>query len=309
MATDKADQRRTIPQTNALIRSLVEQEMLDHPFWVGGIVTHYYLSDFGHIYFDLIDDGCAISCMLREKIRGTLDFIISNEIEIEVYGTVRVFEKKAQIQIEIEKARLIERPPFVIDATVQEQLAQKGLWPKPKRPLPKHIKTIGLVTSKQSDALHDFEDTYRSENGTASVKLADVRLQGEQAAREIADAITRLNHEKRVDIIAIIRGGGRASELLTFNDMGIAEAVCRSTIPVLTGIGHQRDHTIADELADVSTITPTAAASYVARLSQSDMETKQPVPTPPQTKYVYVIAALVAVLAVVVTLLVMQALH
>lgn len=117
MAADGEDQRRSIPQTNALVRALIEQETLDHPFWVNGIVTRFYLSHLSHIYFDLVDDNYSISCMVREKLRGTLNFTITNSLEIDVYGTLRVFENKAQVQIEVEKARLIERPAFVMDAT------------------------------------------------------------------------------------------------------------------------------------------------------------------------------------------------
>jgi exodeoxyribonuclease VII large subunit len=298
MAADSDGQRRTIPQTNALIRALVEQEMLDHPFWVAGIVTRYFLSDFGHIYFDLNDDDYFISCMVREKIRGTLDFTISNGIEIEVFGTVRVFEKKAQVQIEVEKARLIERPSFVIDATAEEQLAQKGLWPKAKKPLPTSIRNISLITSKQSDARHDFYDMYQSENGKASVKLEDVRLQGQQSPREIADVITRLNHQKSVDIIAIVRGGGRAADLAVFNDLAIAEAICRSTIPVVTGIGHQQDQTLADQVADMSLITPTAAASYLAKITQPSSE----IPKRASVRREYVIGIAIVVAAILITL-------
>lgn len=310
MTDDREDQRRTIPQTNALVRALIEQETLDHPFWIGGIVTRNFVSDSGHVYFDLTDENYSISCMVREKIRGTLNFGIKNGVEIEVFGTVRVFEKRAQVQIEIEKARLIERPPYVIDATVQEQLAQKGLWPNEKRPLPPKIITIGLVTSKQSDALHDFEDTFRSEHGTAVIKLSDVRLQGRQAVREIADAINRFNRETTVDVIALVRGGGRDAELSTFNDIVIAEAICRSTIPVLTGIGHQRDHTLADEVADVSTITPTAAAAYLARQNQpqqAPIESESKAIT--RTPYVYVITLLSFLLIALLVLLIVVATH
>lgn len=137
-----------------------------------------------------------------------------------------------------------------------------------KKPLPSKIEKIGLITSKQSDALHDFEDTYRSEKGTASIRLSDVRLQGQQAVREITDAINHLNNESSIDVIVIIRGGGRAADLAVFYDYLIAEAICRSTIPVVTGLGHQRDSTFADQVADASSITPTAAALLVARANQ-----------------------------------------
>lgn len=298
MAADGEGQRRSIPQTNALVRALIEQETLDHPFWVSGIVSRFYLSHLGHMYFDLVDDNYSISCMVREKLRGTLNFTITNSLEIDVYGTLRVFENKAQIQIEVEKARLIERPAFVMDATVQEQLAQKGLWPKTKRALPKNIRKIGLVTSKQSDALHDFEDVFRSENGQSAIKVADVRLQGQQAPGEIAEAIKRFNQDQSVDVITIVRGGGRAAELAVFDDLLIAEAICRSTIPVVTGIGHQRDNSLADQVADVALITPSIAASHLAKASQPKGET--PTPAPVNRRWDYVIGAAIVLAAIMI---------
>lgn len=279
MSSPPQDPSRRVAQINALVRSLVEQETLEHPFWTSGVVTRCYTSHLGHVYFDVTDDDYTISCMLREKLRGTLGFDIQNTLEIEVFGTIRVYEKTAKVQIEVEKARLIERPGYVMDATVQEQLAQKGLWPKPKRPLPPTIARIGLITSKHSDALHDFEDIYRSENGTAAIKLMDVRLQGQQAPQEIAEAVSRLNRERQVDVIAIVRGGGRSTELAVFNDIQIAEAIGRSVLPVVTGIGHQRDDTLADQMADHAAITPSIAASYLARHSQpKPVESKPPQP-------------------------------
>jgi exodeoxyribonuclease VII large subunit len=159
-----------------------------------------------------------------------------------------------------------------------------------------------VITSKQSDALHDFEDTYRSENGTASVKLGDVRLQGQQAIRDISEAINRLNREKVVDVIAIIRGGGRDADLAIFDDIQIAEAICRSTIPLITGIGHQRDHTLADELADVKAITPTAAASHLARIKPASHEGIKQTAPQWQTYAIGVLIVLVAILIAVMLL-------
>lgn len=253
---------RKIRDVNAMIRALVEQETLEYPFWAGGVISSHSVSDYGHMYFTLNDGDYSIRCMLREERRGTLEFPIGNGIDVSVYGTIRVFEKRASVEIEVEQIRLNkgEKPSF--DDTVLNQLKAQGLWPKPKKPLPPNINQIGLVTSKHSEALRDFEDTYRNEAGTARIKVIDVRL---QASRDIANAIDRFNHEKQVDVIAIVRGGGRAAELSIFDDLAIAEAICRSNIPVITGIGHQRDDTVADQVADISTITPTAAASYLAR--------------------------------------------
>jgi exodeoxyribonuclease VII large subunit len=96
----------------------------------------------------------------------------------------------------------------------------------------------------------------------------DVRLQGQQAAQQITEAIQRLNREKRVSVIVLTRGGGRHEDLAVFNDVAIAQAICASAIPIVTGIGHQRDDTLADQMADFKAITPTAAALELAKHSQ-----------------------------------------
>jgi exodeoxyribonuclease VII large subunit len=305
MSDVSSEEMRTIRQTNALIRSIVEVEMLEHPFWIGGIVTRHYLSDRGHVYFDLYDDDFSISCFLREPTRATLDFTLNNGMDVEVFGTVKVYDRQARVQMEAEKIRLIERPVFVIDKSVQERLEKQGLWPKVKKPLPDTISNIGLITSKHSDARSDFFDTYYREGGKATITPVDVRVQGQQAPGQIVDAINRLNAQREVDVIALVRGGGRVADLAVFDDYLIAEAICRSSIPIVTGIGHQQDDSFADQVADVKTITPTAAASFLAkgRLDEDKpAQTKETEHSP--NRYLMVMLALaviiIAVLAVVI---------
>ncbi len=291
--------KRNILGLNALVRSLVEQETLGHPFWVGGYVARRFNSNVGHLYFDLVDEDYSIGCMLRASVKNTLRFEISNGMDIEVYGCVRVYERKADIQIEVEQIRLIESQQKIVDTNLLNQLTQAGLWPRDKKPLPKVINKIGLITSKQSDALHDFEDTYRSEGGLATVKLTDVRLQGEQAPQVIADAIKRVGKSGDVDVIVITRGGGRSTDLGVFDNLLIAEAICRSTIPVVTGIGHQRDHTLTDEVADYKAITPTAVASFLARIKPLP----QPIVVTPKNNRLLYMALGVIVVAIAVILM------
>ncbi|MCA0452617.1 MAG: exodeoxyribonuclease VII large subunit [Chloroflexi bacterium] len=296
MATQPEPHQRNIPSLNALIRSVVEVETLDYPFKVAGYVTRFYKSNPGNLYFDLTDDGYTISCIIRTK--NVPAFPLGNGMDIEVYGTVKVYEPKAQIQIDVTQVRVLESQSKTVDKTLLEQLTAKGLWPRSKKPMPPMISKIGLVTSKQSDALHDFEDTYRTEGGTAAVRLSDVRLTGEQAPQIIANAITRFSHSREVDVIVLTRGGGRSAELATFDSLLIAEAICRSNIPVVTGIGHQRDRTLADEVADYMAITPTAVATYLARIKPPVQQ--QPV-SPQQTKrQPNYMAALIFILALVI---------
>ncbi len=292
--------KRNIPSLNALVRSLVEQETLGHPFWVDGYVTRRFYSDSGHLYFDLVDEDYSIGCMIRSSVKNNLGFEISNGMELEVYGCVRVYERKAEVQVDVEQVKLIESQQTFVDTNLLNQLAQEGLWPREKKPMPKVIRKIGLVTSKQSDALHDFEDTYRSEGGTAAVKLSDVRLQGEQAPQVIADAIKRLGKSGDVDIIVLTRGGGRSADLSVFDSLLIAEAICRCAVPVITGIGHQRDHTLADEVADYKAITPTAVASFLARIKPPE----QPTPTVASNiRLLYVAIGIIALAVVIILIL------
>jgi exodeoxyribonuclease VII large subunit len=274
MTETRHQTERTIPETNALIKSLVEQETIGFPFWVQGIVARHFLSDRGHEYFDLSDDDYSINCFLPERVRGTLSFTLTNGLEVKAFGTVRVFERQAKVQIEVTEAKLIEHTPYSPDESVLKQLEAKGLWPRQKRPLPTKIDRIALVTSKNSRAVSDFEETYRQESRTAPpTRVLDVRLEGEQAPGQIADAIKRLNGEPdKVDVIVLTRGGGRAHDLNVFNDIHIAEAICRSQIPVVTGIGHQRDVTFADFVADASAITPTAAALALVNAQRNEIQ-------------------------------------
>ncbi len=305
---ETGDRRSTVRQTNALVRELVEQETVNYPFWLGGIVSRSYVSDLGHQYFDLSDADHTIACMVRETVRGTIPFPISNGIEVEVYGTVRVYEKNARVQIEVEQARLIEHTHAPIDPDLIKQLEAKGLWPRRKRNLPPNIQQIGLITSKQSEALHDFEDHYRHEGGTARITVRDVRLQGEGSVKDIVVAVERLNREKQVDVIVLTRGGGRGVDLALFDDPQIVEAICRSQIPIVTGIGHQRDDTLADQVADYSAITPTAAASYLARqgrpqrVSEPAASANESPRRPHWSLYLALLFFLLGVAALVVTL-------
>ena len=235
--------------------------------------------------------------MLRASVKNKLGFEISNGMDLEVYGCVRVYERKADVQIEVEQVRINESQEKIVVSNLLDQLTQKGLWPRDKKPLPSIIRKIGLVTSKQSDALHDFEDTYRAEGGLAAVKVADVRLQGEQAPQVIADAIRRLGKSGDVDVIVVTRGGGRSADLAVFDSLLIAESICRSIVPVITGIGHQRDHSLADEVADYSASTPTAVASFLARIKPPE----QPVSIPTQNnRLLYVALAIIIVAAAII---------
>lgn len=294
------NQQRTIPQINSLVRSLVEQETVNYPFWVTGFINRYFESDRGHIYFDLVDQDYTINCMLPERRRGNIEFDLTKGMEVAVFGAIRVYEKQAKVQIEVEQVRFINHQAYVMDHERQEQLVASGCWPPPKRPLPQQVQRIGLVTSKHSQAREDFYDTFYKEGGQGEIRLVDVRVGGDRAPAQIARAIQRLNQENNVDVIALVRGGGTADELFIYNDLMIARAICQSRLPVLTGIGHHQDDSLADQMADFSAITPTAAALRLAKLAQGPSLGRRPQPERKLSLSTVIIVVLVIAVAVLI---------
>ena len=303
---DPQSQQRSIPQINSLVRSLVEQETLNYPFWVTGFISRYFESNYGHIYFDISDQDYSINCMLPERRRSNLDFELAQGMEVAVFGAIRVYEKQAKVQIDVEQVRLINHEPYVLDVTLQDQLATSGCWPPPKRPLPQVVQTIGLVTSKNSKAREDFFDTFYHEGGQGQISVVDVKVGGQRAPAQIARAIQRLNQENTVDVIALVRGGGRVDELTVFNDL-IARAICQSAIPVITGIGHQQDDSLADQMADFSAITPTAAAVRLAKLAQAPGQVRPPQPARRLSLSTIIIVVLIAAVVILFLLNILNA--
>ena len=264
MADTNTQRTLELQLLNARLKAIVEEKTADKPVRVQGTVRRVYQSDKGHTYFTLSDRNFSIDCIVRTEKRRSIGFTLRNNTEVEVFGPVAVYDRKAQLQIDVTEIRLMDRPVLRDHQEVVAYLEQRGLWPPPRRELPSTIQRIAIVTSEKSKALSDFESQYRIAGGTAQIQLVAVRVQGQHAAQEIADAIQRLNLEAEADVIVLTRGGGRDAELAVFDDALIAEAICRSAIPIVTGIGHQRDESVADQIADLNAGTPTAAAYRLA---------------------------------------------
>jgi exodeoxyribonuclease VII large subunit len=256
---------------NNNLKVRIESQTLKEPFWVSGVVQiSYGRSDYGHIYFTLMDGDYSINCMLHERVKTKLDFKLTNRMEVEVYGTARIWDKQAQLQIDVERINVLQN---ATSNNVLERLKQQDLYPKTKKPLPHIINRVAVITSQNSRALEDFYTYYKKHD---MVKLIPVPLEGYSAAQRIAEAIKRVNDQREADVVVLIRGGGERTALDTFDDYLVAEAICRSSIPVMTGIGHQGDETIADKVADFPCSTPTAVGIELTKASSP------PTPTTPQ---------------------------
>jgi exodeoxyribonuclease VII large subunit len=266
---------RNVRDLNAQLKSLVESQTSKNPFWASGIVqVSYGQSDYGHLYFVLVDGEYSINCMLPERVKNKLDFKIANRMEVEVYGTARIWDKQAQLQIQVERMNLLSKPDT---SNVLERLEKQGLYPKTRKPPSYPINRIAVITSERSRAIEDFHTYYKKPD---TVKLIHVPLEGLSAPQRIADAINQVNQQKNADVIVLIRGGGERAALDTFDAYLVAEAICRSLIPVVTGIGHKEDRTIADIVTDLSLSTPTAVGMELAKASSPQTTPAIVNPTP-----------------------------
>ena len=260
-------QQRSIAQVSRMLRSIVEAETLEHFFWVSGKIDRFYKSDLGHIYFDLVDGNSSIRCMLRERQSGDLSFDLKNHLDIKVYGDIHFYESRSAAQINVLDVRLMDSSTDNISAV--DTLRAEGLFPPRRKPVPNDIRRIGLITSRGSRAIGDFETTYQAAGERAVLApliWQFVHLEGNRAQQSIVDGITLLDNNPEIDVIAIIRGGGRYENLAVFDEINVLRAISRSQKYIVTGIGHHRDHTLADDVADYVAATPTAAAMYLAEL-------------------------------------------
>lgn len=250
-----------------MLRSIVEAETLEQYFWVSGKIDRFYKSDFGHIYFDLVDGDYKIRCMLRESKSGDIAIELKNHLDVEIYGDAHFYERRSEAQMNVLAIRLLEASSENVASI--DVLRAEGLYPPQRKDAPERIRRIGIITSRSSRAVGDFETAYQSAGERAVLAPLTwqyVHLEGRRAQQSIVDGINVLDNNPEIDVIAIIRGGGRYEDLAVFDDLNVVRAIGRSNKYVVCGIGHHRDHTLSDDVADYVATTPTAAATYLADL-------------------------------------------
>jgi exodeoxyribonuclease VII large subunit len=250
----------TVAQLVAGLKRLLEERV--GRIWVVGELTGVHIARSGHVYFSLKDDSSQLRCALFRSAARSLEFEPEDGLEVLVQGDVSLYAARGELQL---VARRLEPRGQGALQLAFEQLRQRleaeGLFdPKRKRPLPPLPERIGVVTSPTGAAIHDIlEVTGRRFPGTKIV-IAPTRVQGDGAEDEIAAALDSLAVLGDVDLILLARGGGSFEDLRAFNTETVARAVVRAPAPVLCGVGHEVDVTIADLCADLRAPTPSAAA-------------------------------------------------
>jgi exodeoxyribonuclease VII large subunit len=258
-----ADRRPyTVSQLMARIRSTVEMDPRLMDVWVEGEVSNFRQVASGHCYFTLKDAGAELRCVMwRDRARG-MRALPNNGDSVLAHGRVGVYEQRGDLQLYVDALE-----PLGLGWLYQEyerlkaRLEAEGLFAaERKRPLPRFPRRIGVVTSPDAAALRDILNILSRRYPLAEVVLAPTLVQGEEAPPQIIAALRALNAREDIDVILLARGGGSLEELWAFNDERVARAVAASRIPVVCGVGHETDFSLADFAADRRAPTPSAAA-------------------------------------------------
>ncbi len=240
-----------------------------NPVSVRGELSGFTRAASGHCYFTLKDAGGQIRCAMFRRSAGLLDFAPRDGDQVEARGRLDVYDARGDLQLIVESlSRAGQGGLFEQFLRLKARLEAEGLFDAArKRPLPPLPRGLGLVTSLGAAALHDVATALRRRLPHVPVLLAPAAVQGAQAPGELIRALQALYARARageIDVILLVRGGGSLEDLWAFNDEALARAIVASPVPVVCGVGHETDFTIADFCADLRAPTPTAAAELVA---------------------------------------------
>ena len=251
----------TVSELTRFIMALLESEPVLQDIWVEGEVSNLKYHTSGHVYLSLKDETATLRCVIWKTYVPRLRIKLQEGMAITAHGRIGVYDRGGDYQLYIDSVQAVgEGALFQEFLRLKAQLEDEGLFaPEQKKELPEKPGKIGIVTSSTGAALQDMLNIFRQRYPLVEILLAPAAVQGTAAPAEIVSQIQVLN-QIGVDVIILARGGGSIEDLWVFNDERVVRAVAGSSIPVITGIGHETDFTLADFAADVRAPTPTAAA-------------------------------------------------
>ena len=255
----------TVSELSATIRDTLETKF--QAVWVEGEISNARLWNTGHLYFTLKDSASQIKAVIFRGSLRYLKFKPEDGMRVVARGKISVYDVKGEYQLICEHMEPQGFGPLqVAFEQLKKKLATEGLFEASrKRALPALPRRIGLVTSIDGAALRDMVRVLRRRYPNAHLVISPTRVQGEGAAAEVARALKLVGRVPHVDVIIVARGGGSLEDLWAFNEEAVARAIAASPVPVISGVGHETDTTIADFVADLRAATPSAAAELVVR--------------------------------------------
>jgi exodeoxyribonuclease VII large subunit len=220
----------------------------------------------GHWYFGLKDASAQVRCVMFRSRNALVDFAPRDGDEVEVLGAVSLYEARGEFQLTVESLRRFGAGRLWEEfLRLRQRLAAEGLFDAARKRAPPFVpRRVGVVTSMQAAALRDVLTTLRRRAPYVGIVIYPVPVQGAEAGGRIAAMLARASARAEVDVLLLVRGGGSIEDLWAFNEEAVARAIRACAVPVIVGVGHESDFTIADFAADVRAPTPTAAAEMVA---------------------------------------------
>jgi len=267
MRSNYSPDNSTVLTVSELLRSV--RDALEARFalqWVSGEISGLKLAPSGHLYFVLKDERAQADCVMFRGRAALLDWEPREGLRVEVRAFVTLYEPRGRFQLNVEAMRRAGPGPlYERFLRLKEKLEKEGLFdPAGRREIPAYPRRIGIVTSLAAAALRDVLTTLARRNPSIPVVVYPAPVQGEGAAAAIAAAIAAASRRAECDVLLLVRGGGSIEDLWPFNEEIVARAIRASRVPVVVGVGHETDVTIADLAADRRAPTPTAAAELVS---------------------------------------------
>ncbi len=268
VAPDSRDSGIKVWPVGSLLKAIADAlEARFNPVAVQGEISGFSRAASGHCYFSLKDEQGQIRCAMFRRAASMLDFAPRDGQLVELRGRLGVYEPRGELQLVVESLRQAGQGIlFEQFLKLKVRLQAEGLFDTGrKRTLPLMPKAIGVVTSLGAAALHDVVSALQRRAPHIAVVIYPASVQGAQAAGELRLALFKAGQRDEVGVLLLVRGGGAMEDLWAFNDEQLARAIVASPVPVITGVGHETDFTIADFCADVRAPTPTAAAELSAQ--------------------------------------------
>jgi exodeoxyribonuclease VII large subunit len=255
----------TVSDLTARIRDLLARNFTD--ISVQGEISNCRSAASGHYYFTLKDDRAQVRCVFFKQQQRGMKFKPEDGLQVTVRGSISVYESRGEYQIYVESLDPAGRGALQLAfEQLKRRLQEEGLFEAGrKKRLPMLPNRIGLITSPVGAAVRDVVRILTRRFPNAHLTLYPVRVQGVEAAGEIVEALRYFSRRQTADVILLVRGGGSLEDLWCFNEEPVARAIVASAVPVISGVGHETDFTIADFVADVRASTPSAAAELVVQ--------------------------------------------
>ncbi len=264
----------SVMELTQYIRELFEIDYRLQDVQVSGEISNFTQARSGHLYFTLKDEKAQLKCLMWRSAAEKMMFAPEDGDAVEVHGRISVYEASGAYQLYVDQMDVAGRGDLAVAfEQLKQELADEGLFdPEFKKPIPAFPRKIGIVTSADAAALRDILQVLRRRFPLVSVLIAPALVQGERAAGQIVRALRWLDGRNDIDTIIIGRGGGSMEDLWAFNDPQLARTIFAAKHPIISGVGHEVDFTIADFVADLRAPTPSAAAE----LAVPDLEEIRP---------------------------------